>query len=88
MPWARGKLTLPPALHALRRGKVPISLVYRTDLAELDGSAPALLDGYGSYEVRATGLRPPSCSLMRLREGCTRGWGGLCWPTRRRIWGT
>eukprot|EP00887_Chlorella_sp_A99_P007435 scaffold2.g7435.t1 len=31
--------------------KVPISLVYRSDLVRLDGSAPMLLDAYGSYEV-------------------------------------
>ncbi|KAK9831069.1 hypothetical protein WJX74_002118 [Apatococcus lobatus] len=31
--------------------EVPISLVYRQDLAKLDGSDPLLLDGYGSYEV-------------------------------------
>lgn len=31
--------------------KVPISLVYRRDLAKLDGSDPMLLDAYGSYEV-------------------------------------
>ncbi|KAK9847217.1 hypothetical protein WJX84_005200 [Apatococcus fuscideae] len=30
---------------------VPISLVYRQDLAKLDGSDPLLLNGYGSYEV-------------------------------------
>ncbi|EFN56398.1 hypothetical protein CHLNCDRAFT_144964 [Chlorella variabilis] len=31
--------------------RVPISLVYRTDLARLDGSDPMLLDAYGSYEM-------------------------------------
>lgn len=31
--------------------KVPISLVYRTDLAKLDGTDPLLLNGYGSYEI-------------------------------------
>lgn len=31
--------------------KVPISLVYRKDLARLDGSDPLLLDAYGSYEI-------------------------------------
>ncbi|KAK9830261.1 hypothetical protein WJX72_010654 [[Myrmecia] bisecta] len=31
--------------------KVPISLVYRPDLVKLDGSAPMLLNGYGSYEI-------------------------------------
>lgn len=31
--------------------KVPISLVYRTDLAKLDGSDPLLLNAYGSYEI-------------------------------------
>jgi len=31
--------------------KIPISLVYRKDLAKLDGSDPLLLNGYGSYEV-------------------------------------
>ncbi|KAG2483154.1 hypothetical protein HYH03_017946 [Edaphochlamys debaryana] len=31
--------------------KVPISLVYRKDLAKLDGTDPVLLNGYGSYEI-------------------------------------
>ena len=31
--------------------KVPISLVYRTDLAKLDGTDPLLLNAYGSYEM-------------------------------------
>ncbi|KAL6778529.1 hypothetical protein ACKKBF_B15125 [Auxenochlorella protothecoides x Auxenochlorella symbiontica] len=31
--------------------RVPISLVYRADLARRDGSDPFLLDGYGAYEV-------------------------------------
>ncbi|PRW44843.1 prolyl endopeptidase-like isoform A [Chlorella sorokiniana] len=31
--------------------RVPISLVYRSDLAKLDGSDPLLLDAYGSYEI-------------------------------------
>lgn len=31
--------------------QVPISLVYRTDLAKLDGSDPMLLNAYGSYEI-------------------------------------
>lgn len=31
--------------------KVPVSLVYRTDLAKLDGSDPLLLNAYGSYEI-------------------------------------
>lgn len=31
--------------------KVPISLVYRTDLVKLDGTDPFLLDAYGSYEI-------------------------------------
>ncbi|KAL4433270.1 hypothetical protein ABPG77_003318 [Micractinium sp. CCAP 211/92] len=31
--------------------RVPISLVYRTDLAKLDGSDAMLLDAYGSYEI-------------------------------------
>ncbi|GLC51718.1 hypothetical protein PLESTB_000532400 [Pleodorina starrii] len=31
--------------------KVPISLVYRKDVAKLDGSDPLMLDGYGSYEI-------------------------------------
>ncbi|KAI3426332.1 hypothetical protein D9Q98_008705 [Chlorella vulgaris] len=31
--------------------RVPISLVYRQDLARLDGSDPMLLDAYGSYEA-------------------------------------
>ncbi|XP_024534049.1 uncharacterized protein LOC9637936 [Selaginella moellendorffii] len=31
--------------------QVPISMVYRKDLAKLDGSDPLLLYGYGSYEV-------------------------------------
>lgn len=29
--------------------RVPISLVYRTDLARLDGSDPMLLDAYGRW---------------------------------------
>jgi hypothetical protein len=33
--------------------QVPISLVYRNGLVKLDGSAPMLLSGYGSYEVGA-----------------------------------
>ncbi|XAR65534.1 Oligopeptidase B [Bertholletia excelsa] len=31
--------------------QIPISIVYRKDLVKLDGSAPCLLYGYGSYEV-------------------------------------
>jgi oligopeptidase B len=31
--------------------KVPVSLVYRADLARLDGSDPLLLNAYGSYEI-------------------------------------
>lgn len=31
--------------------RVPLSLVYRTDLAKLDGTDPLLLDAYGSYEA-------------------------------------
>lgn len=31
--------------------RVPISLVYRTDLAKRDGTDPLLLDAYGSYEA-------------------------------------
>lgn len=31
--------------------KVPVSLVYRTDLAKLDGTDPMLLNAYGSYEI-------------------------------------
>lgn len=30
--------------------KVPISIMYRKDVAKLDGSDPMLLDGYGAYE--------------------------------------
>lgn len=31
--------------------KIPISIVYRKDLAKLDGSDPMLLDAYGSYGI-------------------------------------
>jgi oligopeptidase B len=31
--------------------KVPVSIVYRTDLAKLDGTDALLLDAYGSYEI-------------------------------------
>lgn len=31
--------------------RVPVSLVYRTDLACRDGTAPLLLNAYGSYEI-------------------------------------
>ena len=31
--------------------QIPISIVYRTDLAKLDGTDPFLLDAYGSYEI-------------------------------------
>ena len=31
--------------------EIPISIVYHQDLVKLDGSAPLLLTGYGSYEV-------------------------------------
>ncbi|CAG9465300.1 unnamed protein product [Pedinophyceae sp. YPF-701] len=31
--------------------KVPISVVFRKDLAKLDGSDPLLLDAYGAYEI-------------------------------------
>ena len=31
--------------------QIPISIVYRKDRVELNGSAPILLTGYGSYEV-------------------------------------
>jgi oligopeptidase B len=41
--------------------KVPVSIVYRSDL-ERDGSAPALLYGYGSYELSID----PSFSSIRL----------------------
>jgi oligopeptidase B len=37
--------------EALDGIQVPISLVYRQDLAKLDGSDPLLLNAYGSYEV-------------------------------------
>lgn len=31
--------------------KVPISIVYRKDAVKLDGSAPMLLEAYGSYGI-------------------------------------
>lgn len=42
--------------------QVPISLVYRKDLAKLDGSDPLLLNGYGSYES----CNDPYFSSVRL----------------------
>ncbi|PSC70317.1 Protease 2 [Micractinium conductrix] len=45
--------------------QVPISLVYRTDLAKLDGSDPLLLDAYGSYEAaNDPDFRPSRLSLI------------------------
>ena len=73
--------------------RVPISLVYRRDLARLDGSDPLLLDGYGSYEVsndpdfRSTRLplldRGVTFAIAHIRGGGV-GWGGRvggCWPS-------
>ena len=37
--------------NALDGTQIPISIVYRRDRVKLDGSAPLLLTGYGSYEV-------------------------------------
>ena len=37
--------------NALDGTQIPISIVYRQDRVKLDGSAPLLLTGYGSYEV-------------------------------------
>jgi protease II len=66
--------------------RVPISLVYRQDLARLDGSDPMLLDAYGSYEApndpdfrrgfRGAGSqqglagRPWSCAVLVCAAGC------------------
>ena len=62
----------PSAVHvgaaSGRRGRtatrVPISIVHRTDVA-LDGTAPALLYGYGSYEISIDPtFRPSRLSLL------------------------
>ena len=37
--------------NALDGTQIPISIVYRRDRLKLNGSAPLLLTGYGSYEV-------------------------------------
>ena len=70
--------------------RVPISLVYRRDLARLDGSDPLLLDGYGSYEVcNEADFR--SRRLPLLDRGVTfaiahiRG-GGVCGGEGRGCW--
>lgn len=49
--------------------QVPVSVVYRKDLAKLDGSDPMLLDGYGSYEI----CNDPYFSSNRLSL-VDRGW--------------
>ena len=45
--------------------QVPISLVYRTDLAKLDGSDPLLLDAYGRWAHRPAG-GPSRAALLWL----------------------
>lgn len=47
---------------------MPISLVYHKGLVKLDGSAPMLLSGYGSYEVGEggpPGAAPPQFCIAR-----------------------
>ncbi|KAL4597770.1 hypothetical protein ACB092_11G013000 [Castanea dentata] len=48
--------------NALDGTQIPISIVYRKDLVKLNGSAPLLLTGYGSYEE----LVDPSFESSRL----------------------
>lgn len=45
--------------------QVPISLVYRTDLAKKDGTDPLLLDGYGRVQGFAAACSPWTASAGR-----------------------
>lgn len=61
------------ASHSLSpRCRVPISLVYRTDLAKLDGSDPLLLDAYGRCAHTAIHCCAEHCrSTARGTQRCT-----------------
>lgn len=50
--------------------RVPISLVYRTDLAKLDGSDAMLLDAYGRWGGRGLPARRASCRQAGIPPGC------------------
>ena len=73
----------PPVRHRPGREQVPISLVHRREVA-LDGTAPCLLYGYGSYGMSMpAGFRTGILSLVdrgfvyaiaHIRGGTEKGW--------------